>query len=1102
MITPRIPRLVAPQSRNRIAFVFMGLFLVGTLLQGQGIDSTLVGTVTDSSGAAVPQSRVTATNRDTGVVTSTFTNGVGQFRIEHLLVGLYDVAASAPSFATRTSANVMLQLNHTVKVDLPLEVEAASTTVQVVDAAAPIDTGSSHLQTTFDARSLTTIPAAALGTGSGFLNLSLLGGGVASSGGVGQGTGPSVGGMRPSGNRFYIEGADNNSYFTTGPLGTVSIESLTEFTLLQNYYGSQFGGANGGIFDAVVKSGGNQIHGSLYEYLQNRNLNALDATYARQHATSPPRFDNNQLGATFGGPIVKNKLFYFGSFEYNPTGYAFSPASLVTAPTAAGFQTLNSLPGVSKGNLGILSKYSPAAPVQSSTIQVLGTPIPVGSLSIIAPSYQNWYRAVGSMDWNVSDRDRVRGRYLYSRFSGIDTLGVSLPAFFAIIPSNTHLVSLSEYHTLSATTQNEFRAAYSRNYDRRSAPTPAFPGLDSFPTLVFDDINLQLGANYIYPSGEIQDELQLSDSITRTFHRHTLTAGYNFRDIILSTSFVSFPRGYYDYLTLEQYLRDLVPDSGGLRFLGTTGPLTNGMPAGFLQNAAFVQDDFRILPNLTLNLGVRYEYVTVPVLSRAQQYSSIADVPGVLTFREPRPGGNDWSPSVGFAYSPGKDGVWAIRGGFNRTFDMPYANLSANTAPVFYGNTVGVTINSNTPDFLANGGLSGTSDALSSPAAARKATSGYTPDQMRPYALTYTLGIERLLAHDYTLEARYTGTRGVHLLVQEQINRISSVTASNSIPTFLTRPSPAALSSLSLTTGALKAIPSNTLAQYGFTNPASITALEPRGNSQYNGLVLQVTKRYSKNFSYLAAYTWSHLMDDSTASINSTVLTPRRPQDFGNLASEWASSALDRRQRLTISPIFDFKPFSHRDWILRNLVGNWNLAFTYTYQSPEYATVQSGVDSNLNNDPAADRTIINPNGVAGTGSAVTGYDRNGNAVAASSNNIVAYVANNPSARYIVAGLGAFANGGRNTLPLDPINNIDASLRKVFSITEQRRLEIGAQFYNLLNHPQFVGGYTDDVYLSKDLNRNFLTPSASSFGQYQQFFPSNSRFIQLLARFTF
>ena len=981
MITPLIPRFVAPLIRGRMALVCMGLALMVALAQGQGIDSTLVGTVTDSSGAAVPGSHVTANNRSTGVITSTSTNGAGQFRIEHLPVGSYNVAVSAPSFAPRTIANVVLQLNHTVNVDFPLELATASTTVQVTDAPAPIDTASSHLETTFDTRDLITLPAAALGTGSGFLNLSLLAGGVASSGGLGQGTGPSIGGQRPSANRFYVEGADNNSYFTTGPLSTVSNEALSEFTVLQNHYGSQFGGAPGGIFDVIVKSGGNQIHGSLYEYLQNRNLNALDANFVRQGLTSVPRFDSNRVGATFGGPILKNKLFYFGSFEYNPTGYAFSPPSVLDAPTAVGFQMLNAIPGLSKVNLGVLAKYLPAAPTATESIQVLNATIPIGPLSVIAPSYANQYHAVGSMDWDVSDRDRVRGRYLYTRYSGIDTSQVYLPAFFANVPDNTHLVSLSEYHTFSGATQNEFRAAYSRNYDQRSAADVTFPGLSGFPVLNFNDLGsdgLQFGPNPGYPYGQIQDELQLSDSITKTFNRHTIRAGYDFRDVILATSFVSYPNGDYWYSSLERYLTDLTPDYFGERFLTANGPLTGAMPNGFLQNAAYLQDDYRILPNLTLNLGVRDEYVTVPIVSRAQQLDSIADVPGVIEFREPKPSGTDWSPSLGFAYSPGKNGVWAIRGGFNRAFDMPYGNLADNTAPAFYGSELFADTSSNAPNFLANGGLNRTSGLLSTAAAARAATTGYTPDQTRPYALTYTLGVQRLLGHDYTVEARYTGTRGVHLLVQEQLNSTSAVTASNSVPTFLSVPSDATLSALTLTTGALEAIQNNPLKQYGFTN--RITALEPQGNSKYNGLVLQVTKRYSKNFSYLAAYTWSHLMDDSTADINFTALTPRRPENFGNLSSEWASSILDRRQRLTISPIFDFKPFSRRGWVLKNLVGNWNLAFTYTYESPEYATVQSGVDSNLNGDNATDRAIVNPNGIAGTGSGVTGYDRNGNAV--------------------------------------------------------------------------------------------------------------------------
>src|ERR1019366_2755192 len=222
--------------------------------------------------------------------------------------------------------------------------------------------------------------------------------------------------------------------------------------------------------------------------------------------------------------------------------------------------------------------------------------------------------------------------YLYTRYSGIDTSQVYLPAFFAKVPDNTHLVSLSEYHTFSATTQNEFRAAYSRNDQQRSAANVTFPGLTGFPAFYFDDLGpLYFGPNPGYPYGQIQDELQLSDSITRTFHRHTLKVGYDFRDVILSTSFVSYPNGDYWYSSLGRFLTDLTPDYFGQRFLTANGPLTGPMPAGFLQNAAYLQDDYRILPNLTLNLGVRYEYVTVPILSRAQQLSSIADVPGVIT---------------------------------------------------------------------------------------------------------------------------------------------------------------------------------------------------------------------------------------------------------------------------------------------------------------------------------------------------------------------------------------------------------------------------------------------------------------------------------------
>jgi hypothetical protein len=1080
--------------------ILAGLALSAVLVRGQAIDGNLVGAVTDSSGAAVPRSQVIATNKNTGLKYSALTDGVGQYRINHLPVGLYDVAADAPDLASQTAGNVNLQLNHTATVNFQLPVATQAASVQVIAAPPPIDAATSQLQVTFDSQALVQVPASA-GL-SGYLNLSLLGAGVASPGGLGLGVGPSVGGQRPSNNRFNIDGVDQSSYFATGPLTLVSNEAISEFTVLQNQFSSQFGGASGGIFNAVVKSGGNQFHGSLYEYLQNRNLNALDATQVRNGYTSTPRFDSNRLGASMGGPIVKNRLFYFGDFEYNPTGYAVSPAATVFAPTAGGYQTLNNLSGVSKTNLQVLEKYLPASSSAVRSTPVANTPIPIGPLSIVAPSYQNAYRAVGSVDWNLGDRDQVRGRYMYNRQSGLDT-SASLPIFFVAAPNNTHLISLSEFHAFSGAAENELRLAYSRNVNRKPAGDFSFPGLDSFPTLTLLDLQLQLGPDANVPNGQIQGELQASDALTRTWGRHTLTAGYEFHDVIMTSSFVSYPRGNYWYSSLGQYLGDLTPDVFGQRTLGTTGPLVGGNAVGFLQNGAFANDDFRVRPNLTLNLGVRYEFVTVPLASRAQSYSAIADVPGVVTFREPQPTKTDWSPRIGFAYSPGKNGVWAIRGGFGRAFDMPYTNIAVNTLPAFYGGLANVNVNSNTPGFLANGGLNTPSGALSSVASARAAISSYSPDQRRPYAINYTLAVQRLLGKDYTLEARYLGSKGVHLYVQEQINRTSPVTAARNLPTFLTMPTAAQLAVLPLTLGALKAISNNPLAPYGFSN--AITAYEPIGNSQYHGLALQMTKRYSKSFSYLAAYTWSHLMDDSTATVNTTLLTPRRPQDFQNLRAEWASSMLDRRQRFTFTPIFDFNPFPNGRWIAKNIAGNWNLALTYIYESPEYATVQSNVDANLNGDAIGDRSIINLNGSAGVGSGVTPVDGSGKVVPASSASIVAYVAKNPNARYIAAGKGAYANGGRNTFPLAPIDNIDFSLRKRFAIGEQKRLELGGQFYNLFNHPQFVAGYLNDVAYVQHTTagfNNFLIPSNGLFGQYRQFLSSNSRYIQIVARLTF
>jgi hypothetical protein len=1100
------------------------LVVLTAVLFGQSSDSVIVGTVTDSSAAAVAGSTVTATNKETGVKYQSVTNVTGEYRLNNVPVGHYSISAAAAGFTTAEVEGVELQLNHTSSINLVLTVGTVSTTVEVTAAAAAIDTSTAQLQTNFDSREAVDVPSAGISrvvNGAGIYNLSLLGAGVASSGGVGMGTGPSIGGQRPENNSFNIDGVLNDNHYTTGPQVYVSNEAIAQFNLVQNQFSSEFGGAAGGVFNAVVKSGTNQIHGSIYEYFQNRDLDAVDALEVHQGIYSNPRFDNNRLGATIGGKIIKDKLFYFGNFEYNPIGQASQPGNAVYAPTAVGYSTLNGIPGLSATNLGVFEKYVPAAATQSGTVTVQGVAIPIGPLSFASPDFFNSYNAVVAIDWNAGNKDQVRGRYLYNKTIGLDNFA-ELPVFYQPEPIINNSGSVSEFHNFSPTLENELRVSYSRNNSNTPAGNFKFPGMDVFPNLSFDELNgLQIGPDPNAPSGSIENLAQLQENITKTSGRHTFKAGYDAVDVILSGFFVQRVRGDYDYATLQTYLLDQQPDGGSTS--GVTGERSfgaaNGVPFGHLEQAWYFNDDFRVRPNLTLNLGIRYEYVGIPVGSRAQQYSAIADVPGVVSFNSPKSTKNDWSPRLGFAYSPGKNGTWSIRGGVSRAFDNTYVNLNENAAPLYYQTTTDVDPLHPVSNFLANGGLS--SPIVPGPptaAGVRAAIGSYTWNQIRPYSLNGTLGVQHVIGKDYTVEARYVYTKGVHLYNQTRLNITAPVTATQNLPTYLSMPSAATLAGLKNILGpyapgtALPAscatctvlgnIQSNDLSQYGFAN--ALVGYEPWGNSRYNGLALQMTKRYSKNLSYIFAYTWSHNFDDSTATNNSTILSPRRAEDFQNMSAEWASSALDRRQRLTLTPIYDFRPFQNGNWLMKNVVGNWNISGTYTFQSPEYATIQSGVDSNLNGDSAGDRAIVNPSGAANVGSGVTAYNSVGQVIPFGDPSTVAYVANNSNARYIEAGLGAYANGGRNTFPIGRTNNFDVALMKRVNLNERMRFEVGAQGFNLLNHPQFVGGYLSDVnpFSTALISRNFLEPGSSTFGQYQQYFSSNSRQLQLVARFVF
>src|SRR2546426_8592803 len=284
---------------------------------------------------------------------------------------------------------------------------------------------------------------------------------------------------------------------------------------------------------------------------------------------------------------------------------------------------------------------------------------------------------------------------------------------------------------------------------------------------------------------------------------------------------------------------------------------------------------------------------------------------------------------------------------------------------------------------------------------------------MLPYSIQWNFGIQHVFKNDYTFEARYLGTRGVHLLVQNRLNMIPRISESQHLPTYLEGPSQAELDALPVSLDDLKALPNNKWKQYGFG--PNITSWPPIGNSIYHGMALQLNRRFSRGFSLVGAYTWSHNIDDSTATHFSTYLTPRREQDFQNLGLDKASSALDRRHRFTASAIWEVPWFSKdSSWFKKNLLGNYSFIGSYTAESPKYATVQSGTDANLNGDSAGDRTIINPSGDPNRGSDVTELTNSGGAG-------VGELPTAPSPPYITAGPGGSAHWGRHTLSLFVFN---------------------------------------------------------------------------------
>jgi hypothetical protein len=1162
-----------------LAVSMLAVLLVGSSLAawGQATSGNIAGTVVDRSGAVIPNATVTATNIATGVSASAQASKVGDFYIPNLLPGNYNITATASGFASYTLKNFTVALNATSTAHMVLPVASASTVVQVsAEAGAVIDTTTTQLSTSFESEELKNLPTAS--SGAGVINLSLLVPGVASGGGLGVGTGPSVGGLRPEDNNYTIEGIDNNDKSVTGPLVYVPNDAVGEFTSIVNVFSPEFGHSAGGQFNTTIRGGTNQLHGVAYEYFQNRNLNAENAIVGGKQPN--PRYDNNRWGGEAGGPIKKDKLFYFANFERNSIGQ--SGQEYICAPTADGYNALKTVSTFNPTNLGIFTKYMPVAPSQvtggatgndnacfneSSGGQFLtvysdtvynpngpsyasetglggdfGTANPtnvnLGNVYVSAPNFSNEEVLVSSMDWTISSKDNLRGRYIYNKYQGIDT-AANLQAFYEPIPDYYHLIAISEYHDFTPNFINEARIGFNRWYNATLTGNFSFSGLDSFPNLqLYDNGFVQIGPDPNGPQSTIQNEYQFTDNISYTKGKHSWKLGFDGRKFIAPESFTQRVRGDYEYDYLTEYLQDVAPTGFGERSTGNF--FYYGDQTVFY---GYANDTWRMTEKLSMNLGLRYQFTAVPVGERAQQLNQAASVAGLVSFTAPQPQKDLFFPRVGINYAI--DANTSIRAGFGTAGDLLDDNLGLLSFPPQYSSTndVNTAVSGNPnpstdctgtaaslgaytagcPNFLSNGGLphgTGSLNTYATLADQRAATSAWLPTyQILPYAENWSLGVQHVFKNVYTAEVRYLGTRGIHLPTQDQINVTPEVTVANQLVTLSSVPSTAQLSTYSNTLAAITSIPTGHFvpAWYNAGFKGKITSYRPLSESNYNGLETNLKRQFTNGLLLNFSWTWSKAMDDATAATFSTVLTPRRPQNSQNVAADYSRSALSRNHRITLVAVYDLPFFKTSAWIVKNTIGNWEIAPTYTYESPEYATVLSGTNSNLNGDSTAiDRTIFNKNGVKHTGSGVTAYanpnlagacdpasptDPNGTLLCSADE--VAYVATNPNAEYITAGSGTLPTSERNTEPINPINNFDATALKRFSFGESRSIEFSAQAYNLLNHPQHIAGTIDNVSNPGFTSSiTYQTASSAAFHDWGKAFAANARTLQLSLKLNF
>jgi hypothetical protein len=1086
--------------------------LISAPLRAQVAGATLSGTIADAQGAAVPNVKVSVTNIATGVAVSTTTNSVGAYTVANLNAGDYQVSASAPGFSTAVT-KLSLTVGQKQDLDLALVVGPVVETVEVTDAAPQVDLSSSAITGNVSATTLRELPL----NGRDWASLAALQPGVASvrthplgtQASRGLGLHMTVSGGRPTQNSYRLDGALVNDYSNAGPgsvLGqNLGVDAIQEFTVLTSNYSAEYGFTSGGVINAVTRSGTNTFHGSLFNFLRN---DKLDAANFFNNATGLPKqpLKRNQFGGSAGWRILKDKLFLFGDYE-GVRETRGTPQTQFTISNA-----------VRAGNVTNLSNgVVTAVPIDPYIRKYLGFfPSPNGSPSCVGCNANvgafNWTTVqrtsedfvTGRTDVKISDKDSVFATYV--RDPSSFTLPQALDQVFVDFFAYRQASVLEETHLFSPFVSNTVRVALDKTngktnnyYDfagQAINPLAADTSLNMLPGVAGHGVPLIVLSNTgITPPGQLwggthQDLwnqiFQVYDDAFVTRGNHGLKFGFTFlaqqNDVIAINGINgngTFTNGLATTVARDDCTRpgtsNIDASCGALVNFLTDQPRTSVLPADLVASnkhytrdkvfGGYIQDDWKVRPSLTLNLGLRYEMQTNPKEIHGEVgYLRTLKSPStdlVHQFYVRNPTLKNFEPRIGFAWDPFHNGKTAVRGGFG-IFDalpQPYINnlYNATTAPFLgsYG-TVGPPSTASPPVGVWPFGI----PALAPTVRPTQVVWAYNDNNIkRNYVYQWNLNVQRQLTPSTTLVLGYAGSRGFHHpFLTEGANSVQPVNVGHPIPGV----------------GYYWPIPwtlgPGVDGQAALYNPLVqiVRSIMWQARSYYNGLQVKLDKRMSLGFQVQGSFTWGKSIDDSSGSAAADTFTNEwNALPFYDLRLVRGLSAYNVGRNLVINGLWNAPTAKSLGSFAERVIGGWQLGLISSLSDGVPIMPSMGMDQP---DMLGEiiPTLNPPNRVAGPGcdNPVNPQNPSHYLKAECFSMVPQTAANTPycdTARALSLGASGFCpnirgNLGRNSIIGPGLFNVDFSLLKnnrIPSISETFNLQFRAEMFNVLNRANFA-----------------------------------------------